>query len=378
MVAVLGFTVVLIGIGMFGQSATVATSSTTEPLLLDVDEPVSSTGVAVDVPPPAGEIPGLSGRVVVVTGIGESDGYYRQVRLRVWDAGSGMMITSELERSAFGFAVDPAGEHLAFRAADGAVWIQDLAAPSGKVVIAGGVGSLAWSPDGSRLAVVEGNPSAEGWALAAYPYEEGALGRREEITTMGAGGLLLGWNDAGLWVAEEMNQPGARVAVYGDDGVVVADIPGAWAWVGSGERAAVYSPGDQNPVRVVDLTSTGDGFRVPSGSGLFAWPTDPDDTRLAETGIDEGASEAGWLQVWDTATGELLHRYDLAAPYGVSWDWSDRFVVMPAHRGVGRVYFYDTVDGSLHDLSFGEEIVWFAAVVSPSPTLNPTRPAVQN
>src|SRR3990172_5363684 len=219
--AVLGFAIVLIGIGMFGQSTTVATSSTTKPLLLDVDDPVSSTGVAVDVPPPAGEIPGLSGRVVVVTGIGESDGYYRQVWLRVWDAGSGMMIPSDVARSAFGFAVDPAGEHLAFRAADGAVWIQDLAAPSGEVVIAGGVGPPPPAPAGRAAAPGGGGPG-------------------------GAGG-------------------------------------------------GVYSRGDQNPVRVVDLTSTGDGFRVPSGSGPFAWPTDVADTRLAETGIDEGASEAGWL-----------------------------------------------------------------------------------
>jgi hypothetical protein len=363
-----GFGAVLLAPGWF-QARSASTSSTTETEFMDTSLPrQAAPNFEDELAPPSGRVPGLSGRLVVVTGSGERDGFFARLRLRVWDAESGLTTVSDLPRSAWQFAADPAGGFLAYRDGDGALWIQDLDAPDGTRVVDAGVCCFAWSPDGSRLSVVRTAPGDSVATVTRYPVDRGLLGEPTDLAAVPVGTQVVGWNLAGIWLWS----PPGRVELLSSDGEAITDYSGTEVLPGDDDRAIVV--GSEGTTLLGGLFAAAGSDWIPAMRVGMAWAHDTD-PRLAIIGWYPVMPTSGWLEIWNAEGATLVDSIDLPAPTSVGWDWADRFVVMAAHPGGGQVLMYDTFDRSLDGLTFGDEVVQLVAVVPPLPRLDPHHPA---
>jgi WD40 repeat protein/serine/threonine protein kinase len=287
--------------------------------------------------------------------------------IQIWDTNTGRLTAAVAHPGDVSVgAWSPDDSHLASGHGDGTVTIS---APQGgaKVITlrghAGAISNLAWSPEGTRLAVVSRNDFAvKIWEVASEKIVLGPLRHSHEIT-------YLAWEPDGqrlasgsadetvkVWNATTGRElvtlrghqeritaiawgPGGRLASGCGNGSVkiwnsIRDqesngLPGhipratAVAWNSSGTRLA--SAGDDGKVRIWDpathqeaLSLKGhDRGRVSQQFGLIrslAWS--PDGTRLASAGLD------GRALVWEVASGREI--FALPADRGFVWSvaWS--------------------------------------------------------
>lgn len=297
---------------------------------------------------------------------------------RVWDVATGEVVWSD-GTTAYSVAVAPDGRQLAVGTQDGGARLHDLG--DGAVVDAhpgaGGVGlGIAYAPDGSRLAVSSGAEVTTVWHLSgtAEPIELHRPGLVAELAFTADGTHLLTTthqNETHTWdlgiggsteygvipslatptamqLAVAPSQP--RLAVSGPEGDV-----GVWD-LDRMESMLTLDP--ELPVHLVAYS--GDG-RTIATAGVRGQPDEPPgswsdeiDVWNAATGAHRGTltgMAAGWrialdsdgstvahaagdgvLQVLDTSTGEVLHRYvhETGQVYTVAFSPDDALLAVGA------------------------------------------------
>ena len=222
------------------------------------------------------------------------------------------------------------------------VWIQDFARPSSEPVLLAGehtdeVRSVAWSPDGTRvasagwdgvLAVWDRATARKVWSVQGHPTvapvpatgEIGAMcwnpdGNR--IATVGVDGTVK------IWTAEN----GTCVA-----STVIRGIAYALAWSPDGTQLAV---GSVNDIRLLDGTTAKTGRTLLGHTNTvrsLAWSRDG--RRLASASDDDEA------KVWDPVTGMVL--LDLighgAAVHSVAWNPDGSRLITGSWDSTARIW----------------------------------------
>ena len=252
-------------------------------------------------------------------------------------------------------AYQPDGTRLATAGVDGTVRIWDTGTGEQLHALTGHTGavwSVAYQPDGTRLATA-GDGTVRIW--------DTGTGEQLHALTGHAGTV---WSVA--------YQPdGTRLATAGGDGTVrIWDTgTGEQLHALTGHTVAVlsvaYQPdgtrlataGDDGTVRIWD-TGTGEQLHALTGHAGTVWSVayQPDGTRLATAGDD------GTVRIWDTGTGEQLHA--LTGHAGTVWSvaYQPDGTRLATADGVGTVRIWDTGTGEqLHALTGHAGTVWSVA-----------------
>ncbi len=222
--------------------------------------------------------------------------------------------------------------------------------------------SLAWSPDGKRIALGNDEPAAyaqvwnadtgkstvvymghsqpvEGvaWAHKSQRIASGSADTTVQIWDPGTGGHIYTYTGHQLWVN--------RIAWSPDDKYIV-----------SGEQSSTV--GRQVNVLVWEV-ATGSTLVQYQGhtNGVFAVAWSHDGTRIASCGYD------GTLQVWEALSGNLVSGYNSngAFLFGLSWSPDDQKIAVGSSQGsalvidaaTGKVIYSAPVDSDA-----SSEVAW--------------------
>jgi serine/threonine protein kinase/WD40 repeat protein len=263
--------------------------------------------------------------------------------VRVWDTGSG----KELSRfkagpvGAFGMAYSPDGSRLAVVDVHRGVGIQIRDAKSNAEVLeltgAGEIGRffyVAFSPDGTRLAgVSQEDGKLRIWDLSA----DGPVGSRRPVDVLPGNSTPLGdaaWNTAGRSVSAaalgkvltwEVAPRGESVVVRGSAGTAQVR---ATVSADASRFAAVFGSNDgKNEVKVWDeagnvLFSTTDASPVNAVQSLSFVRLSRDGARLAYSGtkpviVKDQVKLVSRLLVWNIEAGRVVFRYEEEGGYSL-------------------------------------------------------------
>jgi WD40 repeat protein/serine/threonine protein kinase len=184
------------------------------------------------------------------------------------------------------------------------------------------ISSVAWSPDGTRLATASGDGTAKVWDAA---------GGHESLTLGGHTGPIQyqGWIPA-LVSSVAWSPDGRRLATGGHDGVAkiwdatdghehlsLERLGGeVWfvCWSPDGTRLATAS--DDGIVKIFDAVSGHQSLKLEGHRNtVYTVSWSPDGTRLATGGVD------GTMKVWDAASGHELRTITghASGVWSVSW-----------------------------------------------------------
>lgn len=216
-----------------------------------------------------------------------------------------------------------------------------LANSHGEAVLAGHTGAVrtvAWSPDGVRIATASRDGSARIWDADSSTTERVLRGHgtmvealawspdSQRVATGGRDGTVR------VWAA----RTGAEVARLDGFGDFVRGV----AWSPDGSRLAATCRD-----RVVRVFGTGDWSqqRAFTGHGADVWGVawSPDGARLATASHDKS------VIVWDAAGGEILLRLDAHTNFVEAVAWSPDGALLATACGDTQVRVWDTVSGAL-------------------------------
>ena len=312
---------------------------------------------------PGHSVPGLAGRLIVVTGQAGRSQEMRIIPIVTTDT----PVQTVIPFDAHSYSID-AGETMLALVNRGELVVVPLDG-SEQQVIASNVIEFAWSGD---------EPGRIAWLRTDQPGVElletgvvtgGSLIGSTPLAGVEEGRRLFGLNSAGYWLSDRvgnnsfvtLTESGALEILRhpGDLAIVaerraralIADLDvGGWVWT--------FGLVDEGRVRPLPWAPPDAGGEYGMAAFGHRFPS-----TIAFIGLDEGARS--WLEVWG-ASGVLIARVEF--PYrvwDVSWSPDNRYVVMPGSDNAGThvVLVYDLVDSSLNGFLF-DDWVQFAAVVN--------------
>jgi len=213
-------------------------------------------------------------------------------------------------------------------------WMADATSPQLVRTIMGhtsGVESVAWSPDGTRLATASHDGTARVWDLATGAELRTLPGHTDWVVSVA-------WSPDSARLATASRDWTARVWDAAT-GAQLRTLTGHTDWVNSvawsPDSARLATASSDRTARVWDA-ATGAEFRVLSGRtgwvGSVAWS--PDGARLAT------ASEDGTVRVWDAATGAQLRTLTghTSAAGSVAWSPDSARLASASDDGTARIW----------------------------------------
>ncbi len=255
-----------------------------------------------------------------------------------------MLVSPPLDHGGAGVrsvAWSPDGTRLATGADDGKARVWDVATGKDTALDHGGaaVHSVAWSPDGTRLATRAGDGKARVWDVAT--------GKDTALDHGGAFVWSVAWSPDGTRLATGAGDGKARVwdVATGKDTALDHGkaFVGSVAWSPDGTRLATWA--DDGKARVWDVAAGKDTALDHGGAGVWSVAWSPDGTRLA-TGTGESN------RVYETRDFHLL--------------------LMTEHRqGPAFLYLAWSSDGRHLATSDGTQVVIFNGSPIPATRPNP-------
>jgi WD40 repeat protein len=235
----------------------------------------------------------------------------RDATERLWEADTGRekLVLRGHTLAVNGVAFSPDGRRLATASSDSTIRVWDV--PTGKQMLAlAAPAPIAWqvtfSPDGRRLASAGSDPEAHVW--------DAATGQKLLVLRGHTGSINGGWKTRGV-NSVAFSPDGRRLATAGDDQTVrvwnAATGQQQLVLLGHTDRvqAVRFSPdgrrlvsgGDQT-IRLWDITCEQESLTLQHRGGGRTVLFSPDGRRLASAGF------GSFVPIWDTATGQELLR----------------------------------------------------------------------
>jgi WD40 repeat protein len=340
----------------------------------------------------------------------------------VWDTTTGeklLTVRSDEGGGFFGASFAPDGRSLVAPMADGTVRVWDAVSGELLVTYAGHTGTVmdtATSPDGTLMASAGTDSTVRIWTtgpvgeLGAFPLGPGGVAWRiafspdgsQVAVSDGAGPATLWDPDTGeLMLSLPGGEAGTFAVAYSPDGAHLAVSEGnglIHLWNLGAQEVVRTLSGHVSPVW--DLAFSPDGKRLASGGltdGLgivwdlasgqamtlthgaaffFAVAFSPDGNRIASPPPREvAAAEAMGIYEWDATTGEILGVYPVKTALVYSVRYSPDGGLLAAGVQEGNVFLWDTSSGellrtltghtgSVADLAFSPDGTYLASVAS--------------
>ncbi|MEM9892468.1 MAG: NB-ARC domain-containing protein, partial [Actinomycetota bacterium] len=233
----------------------------------------------------------------------------------------------------------PDGTRLASASDDGTLRVWDPATGDTTIILEGHtdwVRSVGWSPDGTRLASASDDGTVRVWDPVTGDSTRVLEGPTDWVQSVG-------WSPDGTRLATASTDQTVRVwdPATGDTTIILeghTDWVRSVGWSPDGTRLA--TAGYDNTVRVLD-PATGDSTRVLEGhtGGVLSVGWSPDGTRLASASYDNT------VRVWDPDTGHLTVVLEGHTDWVRSVGWSPDGTRLASGSGDGTVRVWDPATG---------------------------------
>ncbi|MFL5588616.1 MAG: WD40 repeat domain-containing serine/threonine protein kinase [Ktedonobacteraceae bacterium] len=218
------------------------------------------------------------------------------------------------------------------------------------------VWSVAWSPDGKRIASASSDETAQVWDATDGNHLNVYLGHSDSV-------YAVGWSPDGMRIASGSYDKTVQIwdATYGDHFYTYTGHSSwVWsvAWSPDGKRIA--SAGGDTTVQLWDATS-GHRFYTYTGhsASVYAVAWSPDGKHIAS------ASSDGMVQVWDAATGDQIYTYQPYSSPMWSVGWSPDSKRISSASSEGTVQVWDAVNGGHLYIYYGHSDFVRAVAWSP-------------
>jgi hypothetical protein len=374
--------VLAVALTVFGSGSETTTEATTS-TFADIaipDPPLPTTTVArarVVSPVPTEhaypapiEIPGLVGRLVVVTGQSP-----RHHTLVVVDIESGDLVDTALPSVASEFTIDASGRSLSFvGGTDGAqeLHVLPITTPLDAVTIPGASG-LVWSGDEPRTAAW----LEDGVVALGTFRDDGSTGTSILGMANRPHERLAGLTASGWWTTfVDVSRPRSGIVEFS------TRTERAAGWRFPGDIVVPPQSGSRALIARLDIATWRWTFGI-GGSDIDPLPWAPGDaageygfaafsragSRIAFIGVHEPG--ASWVEIQSPEGGPVDRIVLPVRVWDVTWSPDGLFVVMPGSDDAGRhtVVLVDTATGDIHTIPFDDR-VQFATVVPAAHAMN--------
>ncbi len=275
----------------------------------------------------------------VEEGAGLLAGVYVILPDKPGEDGAPLSIPLRLNSRVRSLALSPDGTRLAIGLAGGGVVLHETEtwAPLGRAFAAGKtVRTMRFSPDNTRLAVLSGANDVQLWRLDTdLPEPLGQAGQHYGAT------YTLAWSPDGSRVASAAFGERASLVLRADTGLleaIVSQAPGAFSTAWNPDGTAVLTAGFDHAARFFDpLTGEPNGPPLPHGAYVSAALFSPDGTRVF-TGAYDGTARLWELPQPPAAPAEVANsKSSEGGRFLARRDWKE--------GSLGTIIVYNMADG---------------------------------
>ena len=218
------------------------------------------------------------------------------------------------------------------------------------------VWSVAWSPDGKRIASASSDATAQVWDAADGNHLNVYTDHSDTV-------YAVAWSPDGMRIASGSYDKTVQIwdATYGDHFYTYSGHS-SWVWslAWSPDGMRIASAGGDKTVQIWDAN---DGHRFYTYTGhsgpVYAVAWSPDGKHIAS------ASSDGTVQVWDAATGDQIYTYQpYSSPmWSLAWSPDSKRIVSASSEGTVQVW--DAVNGGHLYIYYGHSDFVYAVAWSP-------------